>query len=143
MAIKGFDKVKANVMKMKRAIRAETGRILRREMELVITKAKTLCPVDVGTLRSSGMAEGGEETLRNPIIAVEGSFGNGPSGKYALYVHEGVGVKSGRSGGMNISYKVGQPKFLEEPFKESTHRLKQTLASEIAKRLAAQLASKG
>lgn len=115
MAIKGFNKVKANLKKFQRVVLSGAEKSLEMQMELIITEAKILCPVDTGTLRSSGRADS-KKTLSK--VEVEGSFGNGPSGKYALYVHEGVGTKSGRSGGMNINYKVGQPKFLEQPFKQ-------------------------
>ena len=132
MAIKGFDRVKANMMKVQRKIKSTAGKIFRREMELVITKAKTLCPVDLGTLRSSGRADGPKGGLKTTKIEVEGSFGSGPSGKYALYAHEGVGTKSRGSGGMTINYKVGQPKFLEQPFKEMEAGFFRKVAEETA-----------
>ena len=105
-------------------------------MEYVITKAKTRCPVDFGTLRSSGRAD--SKTLSGKVT-VEGSFGQGPSGKYALYVHEGVGTRSGRSGGMVINYKVGQPKFLESAFKESEQGLFSKVGREVSIRLSSRL----
>jgi len=127
VAIKGFDKVKANMNKVIRDIDVETGRFLRLRMELVITEAKTLCPVKYGVLRSSGRADGPKKSLKT--TTVEGSFGQGPSGKYALYVHEGVGLR----------HTVGQPKFLEQPFKES----ERTLFRDVSEAVARKIATKG
>jgi hypothetical protein len=141
MAIKGFNKVKANLKKVERAVISGTGKQFRKDMEEVITKGKELSPVDTGTLRSSGRAEGPK--VEGKKVLVEGSFGQGPSGKYALYVHEGVGTKSGRSGGMTINYKVGQPKFLEQPFKEKVVGFFKRVGAAVAKTIKKSVTARG
>lgn len=128
--MKGLKKVRRKLRLISGIILSETSKTLREKMELVITDAKLLCPVKIGTLRASGRAESKRKRSR---VIVEGSFGRGPSGKYALYVHEGVGIGK-RTG----KYKVGQPKFLEEPF----YRAESGLFSEVGSQVSVSLRSR-
>lgn len=74
-------------------VRAWTGAIqtaaagaLQEEHEFVITAAKRLVPVDMGTLRGSGVVL--PTTLQGTKLVSLGGFG-GPAAKYAIVVHEG------------------------------------------------------
>lgn len=120
--IKGFDKVKARINRLSRTVIESSAKKARREMEQVITAAKKETPVDTGALRSSGRAE--NAMFRGLFkYLLDGSFGSGPSGKYALFVHEGLRSKkgkSGRSGGeVTSGHKVGKSHFLIDPFKRA------------------------
>lgn len=74
---------------------------LNTEAELIMTDAKRVTPVDIGTLRGSG-------TVLPPVIngtkvSVTLGFG-GAASAYAMVQHEGY-----------FNHVVGQRKFLEEP----------------------------
>ncbi len=89
---------------------------LKLEAELIMTKAKNLTPVDLGTLRASGH-------VKNPVITrntarVLLGFG-GAASAYALAVHEHPSRHSPRSWQGGVSFTSGGPKYLERPVKEA------------------------
>ena len=89
---------------------------LKLEAELIMTKAKNLTPVDLGTLRASGH-------VKNPVITrntarVLLGFG-GAASAYALAVHEHPSKHSPSSWQGGVSFNVGGPKYLERPVKEA------------------------
>ncbi len=79
---------------------------LKLEAERVMTKAKRLTPVDLGTLRASGVVHSPEITPRR--VVVELGFG-GAAAAYALVQHERL----------DFIHTVGQAKFLEQPVNEA------------------------
>lgn len=69
------------------------GQFLRVEGEQIMTEAKRRVPVDLGTLRDSGVVDGPE--IAASVLTVTLGFG-GPAAGYAVYVHEGTGPAVGR-----------------------------------------------
>jgi len=117
--------------------------------EEVIGKAKQdFVPVDLGHLRNSGFVE--LPKISGAKVTVEAGFG-GPAGKgnigstsnkisvgYAIVVHENP--RSGRTGGVSPKgkkyktwSKVGQWKYLEQPFNEAQRNMDRRLADLIGR----------
>src|SRR5512138_2860168 len=107
------------------------GRGLYGWSEQVMTRAKELCPVDTGTLRSSGHVSNPKTS--NGVMEVTLGFG-GPAGSgnqagesngadcgYAEYVHENLAAH----------HTVGQAKFLETPVMEATAQLSEQIQQEV------------
>ena len=89
---------------------------LKLEAELIMTKAKNLTPVDLGTLRASGH-------VKRPVITRNAAkvllgFG-GAASAYALAVHEHPSSHSPPSWQGGVSFTSGGPKYLERPVKEA------------------------
>ncbi len=107
------------------------GRGLYGWSEQVMTRAKELCPVDTGTLRSSGHVS--DPAINNGVMEVTLGFG-GPAGSgnhagesngddfvYAEYVHENLAAH----------HTNGQAKFLETPLMEATDQLADQIQQEV------------
>ena len=106
----------------KKALRAA----LRREGEAIMTASKRLCPVDTGTLRSTGTVEGPKEA-GNELFLILG-YGGAAQG-YAATVHE-----------KPVPHRPPtQSKFLEQPFMEAlagmSDRFKAVLKEAVYKAL--------
>ncbi len=86
------------------------------EAELIMTKAKKLTPVDLGTLRSSGHVKRPVITRNKAKILL--GFG-GAASAYALAVHEHPSRHSPSSWRGGVSFTSGGPKYLERPVKEA------------------------
>jgi hypothetical protein len=99
--------------------------------EQVMTRAKELCPVDTGTLRSSGHVADpkGTGSAVELTLGFGGPAGSGNHGGqtnardcgYADYVHEDLAAH----------HKVGQAKFLESPLTEAEPQLSEQVEQEI------------
>ncbi len=88
------------------------------EAQIEMTESKRRCPVDVGTLRASGMVAEPIRSGRN--ISVTLSYG-GAAQDYAIPQHE------------NLEYvhKVGQAKFLESVLNESRSNMAARIAARV------------
>lgn len=86
--------------------------------ESIMTKAKLLCPVDTGNLRSTGHVEPPKHEGGRVIVRL--AFG-GSATDYAIYVHENLLAR----------HPVGQAKYLEQPFLEEAPKLGAVIAGAI------------
>lgn len=84
-------------------VREAAAAAMYQDAEETMTISKGLVPVDTGTLRASGFVEPPEITADNIIVRM--GYG-GAASDYALKVHERT----------DISHKVGQAKYLSDPF---------------------------
>ena len=120
-----------NIDEFARLLPKAVGRGLYGWSEQVMTRAKGLCPVDTGTLRSSGHVSNPES--KNGAMEVTLGFG-GPAGSgnhggesngeacgYAEYVHENLAAR----------HTTGQAKFLESPLMEATGQLSDQIQQEV------------
>ena len=89
---------------------------LKLEAELIMTKAKKLTPVDLGTLRASGHVKKPVITRKTAKVLL--GFG-GAASAYALAVHEHPSRSSPSSWRGGVSFTSGGPKYLERPVKEA------------------------
>lgn len=118
-AIEVVMKLKESVFQnVSRQIRDRAGAAMYQFGEAVMTEAKTLCPVDTGTLRSSGH-------VKAPVFAgndIEITLGfGGASAPYAAIVHEDLTAK----------HPSGQAKYLELPAIQNAPRLGPFVANAI------------
>jgi hypothetical protein len=102
------------------------GRLLYQEGIKIMAESQPLVPVDTGTLRSTGYVS--EPEREGDTITVDIGYG-GPAAKinpksgessvgYGLYVHENL----------DAHHKVGQAKFLEQPFRAAANGMGQRIA---------------
>ncbi len=130
----GLDAFKRTLKTIKQRMPASVGAALFVEGEKTMGQAKRITPVDEGVLRSSGHVQLPE--FEGTHVEVEIGFG-GPAGTgtqgptneravgYALTVHENL----------QAFHRVGQAKYLEQPFNERRDGLGQRLARTIRRRL--------
>ena len=79
-----------------------------------MAEAKRLCPVDTGTLRSTGH-------VQKPVIkrgSIEVTLGFGGPAAPMLFVHENL----------NVHHTVGQAKYLEKPLNDAARGFAEGLA---------------
>ena len=147
-SILGAKEVRDKILALAKNSPRAVASALRTEAELTMSEAKKLTPVVTGTLRSSGIVRKPEITGRE--ISVTMGFG-GAASKYALSVHENPraghtygfspsGQAYGRiayKGKKRIGYsRVGQWKYLEQPFLGRVAGLIDRLYERIMKDLA-------
>lgn len=124
----GVGTVVAELRKAMDAQEQKGARALRTEHEIIMTRAKLLCPVAVpgvsvprsyrgtpGTLRGSGHVQPTERAGGGFVS--RGGFG-GPAAPYAVYVHEDL----------EAHHAVGQAKFYETAMLEAQPGLTDRLA---------------
>ena len=99
-----------------------TQAALYQEGELIMTEAKKECPVDTGTLRSSGYTA--KPKWDGARIVVELGFG-GAAAPYAVYVHERL----------DLRHTVGKAKYLEDPTMAALPELPARLSTAIRREL--------
>jgi hypothetical protein len=116
--ITGLDKLQARLKAAPREATTTLAGPLRLEAELIMTKSKRLTPVDVGTLRASGVVQSPD--ISRTKVTVEMGYG-GAASAYALVQHERT----------DFTHTVGQAKFLEQPVKEA----KSGFGNRVAKHL--------
>lgn len=80
------------------------------EGERMMTTSKLECPVDTGTLRSSGHVAPPHTDIMGHTVTVSLGYG-GAAADYALRVHEDL----------NMHHTVGKAKFLEDPVREAVN----------------------
>ncbi len=128
------------VLSTLKALAAEADPAMRaalvQEGTLLMADSQKLVPRDLGTLAGSGTVQ--EETGTS-IPSVLVGYG-GAAAPYALSVHENP--RSGKTGGVSPSgqkykhwAKVGQWKYLEEPFKARTAGFADRVAGSLRARL--------
>jgi len=133
MKIKGTEELKRLLKQLGGKARAELGKALYTEGQLIRTDSMRQCPVDTGTLRGTAYIEQPKYTAKSIIVEI--GYG-GPAAPYAVYVHENP--RAGKTGGKSPSgkryktwAKVGKWKYLEDPAKAA--------APEMPRRIAARL----
>ena len=96
--------------------------------EEVMTRAKELCPVDTGALKSTGnvsqpVVKGTEVNVKLSFGGVSGVSANGKYVGYAVHVHEN----------RHARHRTGQWKYLETPLLEAMPRVAARVAEELEK----------
>lgn len=86
--------------------------------EEVMEESKRECPVDTGTLRSSGFVQ--PPDVERGEMSVLLGYG-GAAAEYAVFVHEDLTAR----------HPVGKAKFLEDPIRREVPRLARDLADFI------------
>ena len=144
----GAKEVRDRILALAKTAPNAVAAALRREAELTMTEAKSLTPVVTGTLKASGVVM--KPVLDGREISVTIGFG-GAASKYALSVHEnpraghtyGYGPqgqtygKRAYKGKLRRGYsRVGQWKYLEQPFLARIEGLIDRLYAHIMKDLA-------
>lgn len=98
------------------------GSLYRSSEEIMTVSKEVYCPVDTGTLRSTGRVE--LPVISGNKVEVVMGYG-GPSADYAVYVHE-----------IDKNYNNGkQWKYLETPLKEGIPSIERNLVSDMEKGL--------
>jgi len=119
--VKGTKELQRALEKLGDRAQAELGKALYAEAELIMTESKKQCPVDTGTLRSTGYVKQSEE--KGDLVEVEMGYG-GPAAPYAVWVHELTELHH------NPPTKA---KYLEDPVKAATPKLPGALAKRLRK----------
>ena len=114
--MEGLDKLTKRLDKSGKLSPQAMAGPLKLEAELIMTKAKRLTPVDLGTLRSSGHVKKPVVTRKTAKVLL--GFG-GAASAYALAVHEHPSRHSPSSWRGGVSFTSGGPKYLERPVKEA------------------------
>jgi hypothetical protein len=146
VTVTGAEAVRAKLLALASAAPKRVGDALRDEAELTMREAKALTPVVTGTLRASGYVQ--KPSLSRGDVSVTMGFG-GAASKYALAVHENPraghtygfspsGAAYGRrayKGKKRIGFsRVGQWKYLEQPFLARVSGLTDRLLARIMER---------
>lgn len=113
-----FDVSKLDLDKVAPIIRRAAAGALYQFGEGVMTAAKLLCPVDLGTLRSSGHVQ--LPRFEDGDVLVTLGFGGAAAG-YAAIVHENL----------RAQHPVGQAKYLEVPMLQFAPKLSPFVATAI------------
>lgn len=111
--VHGLTEAVADLRELGPRVARVAGERLATEAEVnVMTPSKERCPVDTGTLRSTGHVDKPEISAEGIKVTV--GYG-GPAAPYALYVHERLETKLGNE----IHHPVGGAKFLESVMNEN------------------------
>ncbi|MBC7340892.1 MAG: HK97 gp10 family phage protein [Clostridia bacterium] len=86
--VKGTRELRRALEKLGKRTLVEAGKALYAEAELIMTESKKQCPVDTGTLKSTGYVE--QPKYSGGQVTVQMGYG-GPAAPYAVIVHEGYG----------------------------------------------------
>lgn len=144
LTVKGFRKVAAELRRLAKDVPRQVEQALRIEAELIMTEAKEFyVPVDLGTLRSSGVVEPVQR--RGDKITVELVFGSAAA-PYALAVHEhpsqhsppswtGKAVEDISSVSDRVDWSLGErqrgPKYLERPLRFAADGMAERIARRV------------
>ena len=104
--IDGLDELQAKLKAAGKRAPVHLAGPLKLEGELIMTKSKQITPVDLGTLRASGVVH--RPDISRTKVTVEMGYG-GAAAAYALIQHERT----------DYTHTVGAAKFLEKPVKEA------------------------
>lgn len=121
LKVSGFRELKKALKAQGQRAEKSLAAALYAEGERIMAEAKRLCPVDTGTLRSTGHVQ--KPVIRRGSIEVTLGFG-GPAAPYAVYVHENL----------NVHHTVGQAKYLEKPLNDAARGFAERLAAEVRRR---------
>lgn len=123
--VSGEDEVDRALKRAGSDAQRSLGRALYVEGERIMGESKRLCPVDTGTLRSSGRVQ--EPVHQGETVTVVLSYG-GAAAPYAVSVHENMNA---------YHAPPTQAKFLEQPALEAREtmpgRLARTIAEDLVK----------
>ncbi len=120
--LKGVKEVKKKLKEYPFKTLKALGRALYEESQVILGESKKQCPVDTGTLRSTGHVTDPEYARSS--VDVQIGYG-GPAAPYAIYVHERLDVR----------HKVGKAKFLEDPVKEALPKLPSVISAKVREEL--------
>jgi hypothetical protein len=121
LKVSGFRELKKALKEQGQRAEQSLAAALYAEGERIMAEAKRLCPVDTGTLRSTGHVQ--KPVIRRGSIEVTLGFG-GPAAPYAVFVHENL----------NVHHTVGQAKYLEKPLNDAARGFAERLAAEVRRR---------
>lgn len=121
LKVSGFRELKKALKEQGQRAEKSLAAALYAEGERIMAEAKRLCPVDTGTLRSTGHVQ--KPVIRRGSIEVTLGFG-GPAAPYAVFVHENL----------NVHHTVGQAKYLEKPLNDAARGFVERLAAEVRRR---------
>ena len=121
LKVSGFRELKKALKAQGQRAEQSLAAALSAEGERIMAEAKRLCPVDTGTLRSTGHVQ--KPVIRRGSIEVTLGFG-GPAAPYAVFVHENL----------NVHHTVGQAKYLEKPLNDAARGFAERLAAEVRRR---------
>lgn len=96
------------------------GAAIYQEGEAIMAKSKLQCPVDLGSLRATGVVSNPENHSGHVTVTL--GYG-GPAVKYAIVQHESL----------EFHHTVGKAKFLEDPMLEAVNGMEARLGARIAK----------
>lgn len=134
--VKGTDKISRRLKKIAKTFPSIVAQSVFVEAELIMTKSKKdHVPVDLGTLRSSGMVSM-NQTWNQYIEAVM-SYG-GAAAPYALAIHEhpsGHSPPSWQGQSIRFSPRGRGPKYLERPLFGALPGMDERIGERVRKRL--------
>ena len=116
--IKGIKEVKKRLKEYPFRTLKALGKALYEESQVILGESKKQCPVDTGTLRSTGHVD--EPKYTRSSVDIQIGYG-GASAPYAIYVHERL----------DLRHKVGKAKFLEDPVKEALPKLPSSISERM------------
>jgi hypothetical protein len=135
VSVTGAEDVRQRVLAMAKAAPGRVADALVAEAEMTMADSKLLVPVVTGTLRASGHVQ--KPVIAQREVSVTMGYG-GAASAYALVTHENP--RAGATGGVSPSgqrYKrysrVGQWKYLEQPFLARVSGLTERLWERIVK----------
>jgi len=111
-------KFKASMAVVKERLKSNLEEGLLLAANVLQAEAQKLAPVDTGALRASGFTR--KDNLENPNKV---QYTVGFTQFYGIYVHEMPGP-----------FKVGQPKFLEQPARELSKEMGNLIKSKYSKK---------
>lgn len=121
--VEGEDEVDRALKRAGSDAQRALGRALYIEGERIMGESKRLCPVDTGTLRSSGRVQPPEQDSERVVVRM--TYG-GAAAPYAVSVHENLNA---------YHSPPTQAKFLEQPALEARETMPGRLAYTMAKEL--------
>jgi len=116
--IKGIKEVKKNLREYPYKTLKALGKATYEESQIILGESKKQCPVDTGTLRSTGHVT--EPKYTKSSVEIQIGYG-GAAAPYAIYVHERL----------DLRHKVGKAKFLEDPMKEALPKLPSSISERM------------
>jgi hypothetical protein len=119
--MRGLEEIEERLAVLRKAdaIKRQAATQLFRDASAIMTVSQTLCPVDTGTLRSTGHVQ--IPVIHGDIVTVLFGYG-GPAAPYAVPVHENLRAR----------HVNGTAKYLEIPYLEYQQGGLQHFADELA-----------
>ncbi len=119
----GMDKFRALIATAPERVTLASGAAIYEEGNAIMAVSRHLVPVETGTLRASGFVD--MPHVEGMTVSVELGYG-GAASAYAMIQHER----------MDYRHRVGQAKYLEQPFLEAQRGMEIRLGRSVAKALA-------
>ncbi len=119
----GMEKFRALIAAAPERVLGASASAIYEEANAIMAVSRHLVPVETGTLRASGYVDAPE--VSGLGVSVELGYG-GAASAYAMIQHER----------MDYRHRVGQAKYLEQPFLEAQRGMEIRLGRAVAKVLA-------